>query len=90
MALNISLPRFQDPYFQAGSDVKVNTVFEDPKKFYEYPDYNLIISREPVRVYQVKQIKNELPTVHFLGNKWAIFTYFTYHFNSISLRISVE
>ena len=80
-AVNLSSPRLRNPTFQPDREPKVNTVIEDPQKFYVYSDLNLIISKEPVRIYKVKQAKNRPPTVHFLGKQWAIFTCKpTYHF----------
>ena len=82
--MNISLSRFQDPDFQPGRYLKVKTVFEDPEKFYEYPDFNFIISKEPVKVYKVKQAYNGSPIVNFLGRQWAIFNCEpNYHFDHL-------
>ena len=84
-ALNLSLSRFQDPDFQPGRYLKVNTVFEDPENFYEYPEFNFIISKEPVKVYEVKQTNNNRsPIVRSLGRQWAIFNCEpNYHFDHL-------
>ena len=84
-AINLSLTRFQDHSFQAGLYIKVNTVFKEPEKFYEYPEFDFIISSEPVKVYKVQQVNDRPPTVHYLGKKWAIFKseQQTYHFDPL-------
>ena len=80
-AKNLSLPRLKNPAFQPDRDPKINTVIEDPQKFYVYEDLGFMISKEPVRIYQVRQAKNRSPTTCFLSKKWAIFSCKpTYHF----------
>ena len=90
-AILLSLSRFANPEFQPEQNPKKNTVFEDPKKFFFYEKLDLLISREPVRVFQVVQHENRDPVALFLGYKWAVFKGGpSYHFFSSTLRISVE
>ena len=90
-AILLSLDRIDNPKFQPGQYIKVNTVFDVPQKFYLYPKLHLIISSEPVKAYKVVQIHNEYPTADFLGYKWAVFSGEPpYHFFYSTLQIAVE
>ena len=90
-AQSLSLQRFRGPDFQEGRQPKVNTVYEDPKKFYFHPDLNWIISKEPVNAYQVEQYCEGKPIVRFIGKKWAIFSGEpTYHFFFSSLQMPTD
>ena len=90
-AIILSLKRFANSEFQPGQNPKINTVFEDPQKFFSYPDLNLIISRQPVKVYRVLQLDKKYPIARCLGTKWAIFHGSEpYHFNPSTLKISAD
>ena len=66
-----------------------NTTFEDPLKFYHYPEINTIISPVPLKTFQVCTKDLDQPRAWSVGRKWAVFSDgSSYHLHKKSLKIS--